>query len=52
MTSEVAGCQAILEGKPVSIINVKIVDQLMQNAYSCVILYIKHKKLPLLAVLT
>ena len=35
----------------VSIIKVKIVEKMMQNAYLCVILYVKHTKLPFLAVL-
>ena len=34
----------------VSIVKVKIVDRMMQNDYLCVILYVKHKKLPFLAV--
>ena len=36
----------------VSIIKVKILDKMMQNAYLCAILHVKHKKLPFLAVLT
>ena len=35
-----------------STIKVKIVDKMMQNAYLCVILHVKHKKLPFLEVLT
>ena len=35
-----------------STIKVKLVDQMMQNAYSCVILHVKHKKLPFVAILT
>ena len=35
-----------------STIEVKIVDKMIQNAYLCVILYVKHKKLPFLEVLT
>ena len=33
-----------------STIKVKVVDKIMQNAYSCVILQVKHKKVPFLAV--
>ena len=33
-------------------IKVKIVDKMMQSDYLCVILFVKYKKLPLLAVLT
>ena len=35
-----------------STIKVKIVDKMMQNAYLCVILHVKHKKLSFLEVLT
>ena len=35
-----------------STIEVKIVDKMIQNAYLCVILYVKHKKLPFFEVLT
>ena len=35
-----------------STIKAKQVDEMMQSAYLCVILDIKHKKLPFLAVLT
>ena len=31
--------------------NVKIVDKMVQSAYLCVILHVKHKKLPFLAFL-
>ena len=33
-----------------STMKVKIVDKMMQNAYLRVILHVKHKKLPFLAV--
>jgi len=33
-------------------IKVKLVDELMQSAYLCVLLHVKHKKLPFIAVLT
>ena len=33
-------------------IKVKLVDELMQSANSCVVLHFKHKKLPFIAVLT
>ena len=35
-----------------STIKVKLVDEMMQSAYSCVILHVKHKKLPFIAILT
>ena len=35
-----------------STIKVKLVNEMMQRAYSCVILHVKHKKLPFVAVLT
>ena len=35
-----------------STITVKIVDKMMQNANLCVILHVKPKKLPFLAILT
>ena len=35
-----------------STIKVKLVDEMMQTAYSCVILHVKHKKLPFIAILT
>ena len=35
-----------------SSIKVKLVDELMQSAYSCDVLHFKHKKLPFMAVLT
>ena len=31
---------------------VKLVNEMMQRAYLCVILHVKHKKLPLIAILT
>ena len=31
---------------------VKLVDEMMQTAYLCVILRVKHKKLPFIAILT
>ena len=30
----------------------KLVDEMMQSAYLCIILHVKHKKLPFIAVLT
>ena len=33
-------------------IKVKIMDTMMQSAYLCVILHVKHQKLPFLAILT
>ena len=33
-------------------IKVKLVDEMMQRAYSCVTLHVKHKTLPFVAVLT
>ena len=52
-----AGGQAIFEWKCVflqlfSTIKVKLVDELMQNVYLCVILHVKHKKVPFIAILT
>ena len=38
--------------KLLSTIKFMIVDKMMQSAYSCVILYVKQKKLRSLAVLT
>ena len=35
-----------------STINVNLVAKVMQNAYLCVIIHVKHKKIPFLAVLT
>ena len=35
-----------------STIKVKLVDKMKQNTYLCVILHVKHKKLPFLAVFT
>ena len=35
-----------------STIKVKIVNEMMQRAYLCVILHVKHKKLPFVAILT
>ena len=35
-----------------STITVKVVDKMMQSGYLCVILYVKHKKIPFLGVLT
>ena len=35
-----------------STIKVKLVDELMQNVYLCVILHVKHKKVPFIAILT
>ena len=35
-----------------SIMKVNRVAKIMQSAYLCVIFHVKHKKLPLLAVLT
>ena len=35
-----------------STIKVKLVDEVMQSAYLCVILHVKHKKLPFIAILT
>ena len=35
-----------------STITVKIVDKMMQSGYLCVILYVKHKNIPFLAVLS
>ena len=35
-----------------STIKVKLVDEMMQRAYSCVILHVEHKTLPFVAVLT
>ena len=35
-----------------STIKVKLVDKMRQNTYLCVILHVKHKKLPFLAVFT
>ena len=50
MTSYVAGRQAIFQLR--STIKVKLVDKMKQNTYLCVILHVKHKKLPILAVFT
>ena len=36
----------------VSTITVNIVDKMMHNANLCVILHVKHNKIPFLAVLT
>ena len=52
-----AGGQAIFEWKCVflqlfSTIKVKLVDELMQNVYLCVILHVKLKKVPFIAILT
>ena len=33
-------------------IKVKLVDEMKQSAYLCVILHVKHKKLPFIAILT
>ena len=33
-------------------IKVKLVDELMQSAFLCVILHVKHKKVPFIAILT
>ena len=33
-------------------IKLKLVDKMTLSAYLCVILYVEHKKLPFLAVLT
>ena len=38
--------------KLLSTIKIKLVDEMMQSAYLCVILCVKHKKLPFIAVLT
>ena len=35
-----------------STIKVKLVSEMMQRAYLCVILHVKHKKLPFIAILT
>ena len=35
-----------------STIKVKLVNEMMQRAYLCVILHVKHKKLPFVAILT
>ena len=35
-----------------STIKVKLVDDMMQIAYLCVVLHVEHKKLPFMAVLT
>ena len=35
-----------------STIKVKLVDELMQNVYLRVILHVKHKKVPFIAILT
>ena len=35
-----------------STIKEKTVDKMMQSAYLCVILYVKHKKIPFLGILT
>ena len=35
-----------------STIKVKLVNEMMQRAYLCVILHVKHKKLPFIAILT
>ena len=35
-----------------STIKVKLVDEMMQSAYLCIILHVKHRKLPFIAVLT
>ena len=50
MTSYVAGRQVIFQLR--STIKVKLVDKMKQNTYLCVILHVKHKKLPFLAVFT
>ena len=34
-----------------STIKVKLVDEMMQSAFLCIILHVKHKKLPFIAVL-
>ena len=52
---QIASGQAIFEWKCMfsqifSTMKVKIVDKMMQNAYLRVILHVKHKKLPVLAV--
>ena len=57
MMSEVAGGQAIFEWKCLflqlfSTIKVKLVNEMMQRAYLCVILHLKHRKLPFMAILT
>ena len=35
-----------------STIKVKLVHEMMQSAYLCIILHAKHRKLPFIAVLT
>ena len=35
-----------------STITVKIVDKMVQSGYLCIILYVKHKNIPFLVVLT
>ena len=55
--SKVADGQAIFEWKCMffqlfSTIKVKLVNEMMQRAYLCVILHLKHKKLPFIAILT
>ena len=38
--------------QPLSTIKVQLVDEMMQSAYLCVILYVKHQKVTASAVLT
>ena len=57
MTSYVAGRQAISKSKCMffqlfSIIEVKPVDEMMQSAYLCDILHVKHENLSFIAILT
>ena len=51
MTSQVAGGQANFELKYTFFFKVKLVDEMKQSTYLCVILHVKHKNLPILAFL-
>ena len=57
MMSQAPGGQAIFEGncmffRLLSTIKVNLADKMKQSTYLCVILHVKHKKLPIFTLFT